>query len=132
MRTSNEHFYKEALPLWMKLYRDKGKIPNRINKEMVAVYTDYESDQTKPFTYLVGCEVSSLDQIPEGLKGLEIPAGNYTLFTATGAFPQSMSETWLKIWNSDIKRAYKTDFEVYGPDFQPQGKPEVKIYISTM
>ena len=68
MRTSNEHFYKEALPLWMKLYRDKGKIPNRINKEMVAVYTDYESDQTKPFTYLVGCEVSSLDQIPEGLK----------------------------------------------------------------
>lgn len=135
IKTSNENgrFQKEVPPLWGRFYSENlaEKIPHRLNKNLLAVYTQYEGDYTKPFTYLIGCEVSSLDIIPEGMIGIEIPASPYTVFTAKGPFPQSMMYTWQSIWNSGVKRSYTTDFEVYTPDFNPQNNPEIKIYIGT-
>ena len=63
--------------------------------------------------------------------GVEIAASPYAVFTAKGAFPQSMGQMWHTIWNTALKRSYTVDFEVYAPDFNPQNNPEVKIYIST-
>lgn len=134
IKTSNEsgHFQKEVPPLWDKFHRENmaGKIPNKINQDLLAVYTNYEGDYTKPFTYLIGCEVSSLDNIPEKMIGIEVRASLYAVFIAKGAFPQSMSSTWQAIWGSGVKRSYITDFEVYRSDFNPQNNPEVKIYIA--
>jgi predicted transcriptional regulator YdeE len=62
--------------------------------------------------------------------GVEIEPSSYAIFTAKSLFPQSMMQTWLAIWNSDVKRSYTTDFEVYHPDFNPQNTPEIKIFIS--
>ena len=42
-----------------------------MNQNLLAVYTDYEGDYTKPFTYMIGCEVSNLSTIPEGMRGIE-------------------------------------------------------------
>ena len=131
VKTSNENFHREGAPLWEKFYRENiaEKIPNRINQNNVGVYTDYEGDYTKPYTYIVGCEVSSLDSIPEGMKGVEMSASPYAIYTAQGEFPQSMLQTWQAIWKSPMKRAYATDIEIYPADFNPQTKPEIKIYI---
>ena len=135
IRTSNEdgRYMKEVPPLWDKFYRENmlEKIPNKVDQNLLAVYSDYEKDYTKPFSYLIGCKVSSLDTIPEGMVGIEIKPSSYTVFTTKGAFPQSMADAWHRIWDSKVKRSYTTDFEIYTPDFNPQNNPEVEIFIAT-
>lgn len=135
IRTSNENgrFQREVPPLWDKFYRENlaQKIPNKVNQNLLAVYTDYEGDYTKPFTYMIGCEVSNLSTIPEGMRGIELEPSSYAVFTAKGAFPQSMMQAWQSIWTSIVKRSYTTDFEVYKPDFNPQDNPEIRIFIAT-
>jgi predicted transcriptional regulator YdeE len=134
IRTSNEkgRFQQEVPPLWAKFRTEqlKEKIPNKINDDMLAVYSEYEGDYTKPFTYSICCEVASLENVPEGMQGFEIPASSYAVFTAKGPFPQSMMQTWQAIWNSDIERLYTTDFEVYRSDFTHQNNSEIKIFIA--
>lgn len=132
IRTSNALFLQEAPALWDKFYKENvsEKIPNRLNQNLIALYTDYESDYTKPYTYLLGCLVSSLDKIPDGMRGIEIPASPYTVFDVKGEFPESMMDAWKNIWSSSMKRSYTIDYEVYPSNFNPQGKPEIKIYIA--
>lgn len=133
VKTSNAHFQQEALPLRDRFLNEKlaEKIPHRLNQNILCVYTGYEGDYTKPFTWIMGCEVANLNEIPAGMVGIEIPPSSYALFRATGPFPESMLTAWMTIWKSDVKRSYTTDFEVYGPDFNPYKSPEVKIYIAT-
>jgi predicted transcriptional regulator YdeE len=106
------------------------KIPNKLNNTVFAVYTDYEGDYTMPYTYILGCEVSTLDVIPEGMTGKAIPEAKYAVFTSEGPYPQSLGAAWQAIWKTPLKRAYTDDFEVYPPDFNPQTNPAVKIYIA--
>lgn len=134
VRTSNSdgQFQKDVVPLWKRFYRENlaDKIPNRTNQNLMVVYTDYEGDYTKPFTCLIGCEVSNLTSIPLGLTGIEIPNASYAIFTAKGEFPDSLIQTWHTIWASQIKRAYSTDFEIYPSDFDPQKNPAINVYIA--
>ena len=132
LRTSNEHFLQEAPPLWDRFYRENlaEKIPHRLNQDLYAVYTQYEGDFTKPYTYIIGCPVSTLSQIPEGMIGIEIPAGHNAVFNVKGPFPTSMMQAWQNIWSSNLHRSYTTDFEVYPPGFNLQPEPEIKIYIA--
>ncbi len=97
------------------------KIPNRENEAVYCVYTDYEKDYTAPYTVVLGCRVTSLDEIPEGMAGITFPEEKYEKFVAEG--PQTVINEWMKIWNSDLERTYKADFEVYSD------KPEVEIFI---
>lgn len=130
IKTSNREFLTNVPPLWERFYKEAiHRIPNRIDKSVIALYTDYEGDYNQPFYYLIGCEVSSLDEVPAGMEGRVIPHGAYALFKAEGLFPESMGKTWGKIWESPLPRAYKSDFEVYGPDFNPMANPTVNIYI---
>ncbi len=133
IRTSNENgrFQKDVSPLWDRFFREKiaDKIPNKTGQSPIAVYTDYEGDYTQPFTYILGYEVFSLKEIPEGMRGVEISPSPYAVFTAKGEFPKSMVQTWQTVWKSDLPRSYTTDFEIYPSDFNPQKKPEVRIYI---
>lgn len=134
LKTSHEnaHFQNNVPQLWDRFYQENlaEKIPNKVNEDLLAFYTDYEGDYSKPFTYLLGCEVSHLDNIPEEMKGLEIKASSYVVFTAKAGFPLSMMNIWQTIWDSNLKRAYTTDFEVYKPMFKLQGNPEIKIFIA--
>lgn len=132
IRTDNDHCQKEMPELWGKFFNNRilEKIPHKVNKTLLAVYTEYESDYTKPYSYIVGCEVSTLDEIPEGLVGIVVPPASYAVFTTEGPFPQGLAQTWQTIWKTPLKRAYTTDFEIYGPDFNPQTNPEVKVFIS--
>lgn len=132
LRTNNEE-----CSLAMPAHRDRffkenilSKIPNKINGNILALYTDYEEDYTKPYSWILGCEVSSLDQVPEGLVGKIIPESRYAIFTTQGEFPQGLIFAWQDIWKSDLPRIYTSDFEVYRSDFDPQRNPEVKVYIA--
>ena len=130
IRTSNAEFLKIVQGQWDRFYSEKDKIPNKIGAAVFVLYTDYESDYTKPYSFVIGCEVSTLDSIPKGMVGKVIPEANYAVFTAEGEYPQSVGNAWQKIWTSNLSRAYATDFQVYPPDFHLQTNPAVKIYVS--
>ncbi len=108
-----------------------SKIPNKIDDTLYCIYTDYEKDHTKPYTTILGCKVSNLDIIPEGMVGKTFEGGNYQKHTAKGNIMEGMVfGEWLKIWNSDIPRAYSADFEVYGEKAQNPTDAEVDIFIA--
>jgi predicted transcriptional regulator YdeE len=107
-----------------------SRIPNKINGDILALYTDYEGDETQPYSWILGCEVSNLDQVPEGLIGKIIPESRYAVFTTQGEFPQGLITAWQTIWKSNLPRSYTSDFELYRSDFDPQQNPEVKVYIA--
>jgi predicted transcriptional regulator YdeE len=132
-RTSNALFQKDSAALWEKFSQEGvfEKIPNKAHPSLLAIYTNYEGDYTKPFTYLIGCEVSSLDLVPKDMIAMTIEHSSYAVVKAKGAFPDSLFQAWQSIWNSNLKRSYTFDFEVYPPDFNPQNNPEVEIFIAT-
>lgn len=132
IKTNNDQCLTDMPQIWEKFMQEKiiEKIPHKVNSAILAVYTNYEGDYTKPYSYIVGCEVLTLDDIPEGLVGTIVPLSLYAVYTTQGPFPEGLSNTWKTIWKTPLKRAYTTDFEVYGPDFHPQTKPDVKVYIA--
>jgi predicted transcriptional regulator YdeE len=81
MPAHKERFFKEKI---------LERIPNKSNNQILALYTDYEGDYTKPYSWILGCEVSTLDEVPEGLVGKVIPPSKYAVFTTKGMFPQGL------------------------------------------
>lgn len=132
IKTNNQECVPAMRGLWDKFYKEGllEKIPHKVNNTIFALYTNYEGDFTKPYSYILGCEVSTLDEIPEGFIGKTVPAASYAVYTTKGQYPQGLTAAWHAIWKSNFKRAYTTDFEVYRTDFNPQTNPEVKVYIA--
>jgi predicted transcriptional regulator YdeE len=117
IRTTNQNkrAMQDISDLW-KRFEEEGlyeKIPNKLNDNIYSMYTDYEYDFTRPYTYMIACPVTSFDDIPEGLIAKTIPKGEYAKFASKGKMPDELLTTWNEIWKSDVARAYKTDFEVY-------------------
>lgn len=133
-RTSNDpNAGPQDIPrLWQRFYSEDvlSKIPNKASEDVIALYCDYEGDHTKPYSCVIGCPVSSLDQIPPGLVGKVVPASTFALFHAVGEFPKSLIETWGAIWQSDLKRTYIGDYEVYGQKFASSKEVDVLVAIA--
>lgn len=108
------------------------KIPNQLNSDIVCVYTDYESNYTGKYNCILGMQVSSLDNIPEGMTGREFPGGNFQSFLAKGNLPEAIVETWQDIWDQDdtLNRSYTYDYEVYDDRSRLGEASEVAIYIA--
>jgi len=134
-RTTNEN--GQALidipALWNK-FMSEGilqQIPDKVENSIYCLYTDYESDHTKPYTTILGCKVNGLKNIPEGMVGKTVAAGNYNKRTVTGNLLQGLVyNEWLKIWNAALPRIYTTDFEVYGDKLLNPESAEVAIFIA--
>ena len=118
-----EHFFTENII---------EKIPNKISSNILAIYTDYESDYTGEYTTIIGVPVSTLDEIPSGLVGREFEAGNFLKFIAKGEMHSAVANTWIQIWqqDKDLNRKYSYDFEVYGENSNKGDKSEVEIFIA--
>ncbi|WP_172200700.1 effector binding domain-containing protein [Campylobacter sp. RM16188] len=91
--------------------------------EICAVYHEYESDLNGSYSLLVGTKGS-----PRGVYEKVIAkAGKYAVFSKEGAGENTVIELWREIWeffeNSNLKRAYVTDFEKYLKD-------KIEIYVS--
>lgn len=135
VRTTNheEQALTDIQALWGRFMSEgvMSKIPNLIGSEVYSIYTEYEGDFTKPYTTVLACEVSSLDEIPEGMKGLEIGGGDYVKFLAKGNLNEgAVGNAWMEIWKSGVNRRYTTDFEVYGAKSQNREDAEVDIFVA--
>ncbi|WP_353483665.1 effector binding domain-containing protein [Haliscomenobacter sp.] len=134
VRTTNQNGQSQVDigELWGKFYAQNvlATIPNRVSDDVYCVYTDYESDQNAPFTSIIGCEVSSVKEIPSGMMLKKIPASKYRVYTAKGKLPDCVVGTWMHIWGSPIDRKYAADFDVYGVKSKDPMDAEVKTYLS--
>ena len=105
--------------LWAKFMKEiyDGK------SEIYGVYCSYESDVNGFYDTFVGTK-----SLCPGGEILEIKSGKYAVFSFPNE-PQNVAKFWGQIWkyfkNSKLKRAYETDFELYGSD-------GIKIYISVL
>ncbi len=135
IRTTNEHgkSAEDIGQLWNRFLSENiaDKIPNKLESSIYSIYTDYESDHTKPYTTILGCPVSDFDNVPEGMVTKTIEAGEYKQYTVKGNIHENIVyNAWLKIWNNDIPRAYTADFEVYGDKAQNPENAEIDIFIA--
>lgn len=65
-------------------YNHKNKIHNIINPNVYYGYTDWSSNGF--IYYIPSSEVSNLNEIPEGMSGISIPAHKYVVFRFVGFF----------------------------------------------
>lgn len=118
--------------LWQKFEKENfaERIPDKLSDEIYAVYFDYEGDNTKPFSYFIGCKVKSGTEAPQGMNNLTIPAGSFTKVIAKGKMPDCVANSWKDIWSSKTDRSYKYDFEIYDERSKDWSNAEVEIFVS--
>jgi predicted transcriptional regulator YdeE len=135
LRTTNANGQsgKDIPALWEQ-FMSKGlleKIPNKMSNDIYCMYTDYEKDHTKPYTTILGCNVASLEIVPEGMVGKYISGGKYLKQVAKGNILEGLVfNAWLKIWNSDLQRLFTADFEVYDARTANPIDAEVDIFVA--
>ncbi|MDO1451488.1 effector binding domain-containing protein [Rhodocytophaga aerolata] len=135
IRTTNENGQsaKDIESVWGKFWGQEIQkhIPNKVNEDIYAVYTAYETDYTGPYTVIIGLPVSSLETIPEGFVGITIEKAAYQKFLSKGKMPEAVFNTWLDIWqNKNLNRAYKADFTIHGKKYYDGEQAEVETFIS--
>ncbi|PIQ30707.1 MAG: AraC family transcriptional regulator [Bacteroidetes bacterium CG18_big_fil_WC_8_21_14_2_50_41_14] len=120
--------------LWQKFETEKifDLIPDKLSNEIYAVYYDYEKDETKPFSYFIGCMVDEKAIPPGELNELFVPSQNYVKVIAKGVMTGCITEAWEKIWNSNTNRKFGFDFEVYNERSQDWNDAELDIFVSTI
>jgi predicted transcriptional regulator YdeE len=135
-RTTNQNNQsaEDLGKLWSQFYAENifEKIPDKVSSDIITIYTDYVSNYTEAYTAIIGVLVSTLDSVPEGLTGREFEAENFQKFTARGAMPNAVVNTWINIWQQDkeLNRKYTYDLEVYGEKSQNGENAEVDIFIA--
>lgn len=134
IRTTNENGQasKEIAELWGKFMSENilTKIPNKVDTEIYSLYTDYESDHTKPYTAILGCKVENLDNIPNGMVGKSFSGGTYIKTTTKGDLMQGLVvNQWSKIFEMELDRTYDADFEIFGEKAQNPSDAEVDFYV---
>ena len=117
IRTNNTEAMEAIGALWAR-FTDEGlgeRIPSD-DGDLLALYTAYESDHTGDYEYLIGKRVATGSDVPGGLSRVRVRGGTYAVVAAEGEMPQALVGTWGRIWESDLARAFTTDFEIYPPD----------------
>lgn len=122
-----------AIPrLWKSVLRDHAieTISTR-GSDLIALYTDYESDRSGAYTFILGLPVSTVGDIPGGMIARQVPSGLFAEFTASNPTPQTIVPLWQQIWQLEddhrLTRAYRTDFEVHR--FNKAAETQVAIYV---
>ena len=105
---------------WGRFYQEEvlSKIPGKIpGGPVMAIYTEYESDETGEYTFILGAPVEPGTTAPAGLVIHEIPAGDYQVSeSAKGPLGQVVARAWGEIWaDQELKarRRYAADYEIY-------------------
>ncbi|EAG9291580.1 AraC family transcriptional regulator [Listeria monocytogenes] len=113
IRANNANFSPIA-ELWGEVMVDKPA------GDIFAVYSNYASDYKGDYDLLVGTRDWDEQQ------SVIIEPGEYVVFSVDNANHKGVEKVWQEIWarDSELKRAYKTDFEWY----HTSGK--IDIYIS--
>jgi predicted transcriptional regulator YdeE len=124
---------KDIGDMWTKFTTENLalQIEGKLSEDIYCVYTDYESDHTGWYTAVLGCRVTDHDISSSFFTAL-IPSGNYHIYKPEGKFPESVSNTWRQIWQTDINRKYSTDFDRYKAGSKSFEETEVEVYLAVV
>ncbi len=117
---------------WERLMKEGllARIPSKADQSIVALYTDYESDQDGAYTFILGARVTSIANVPEGMVARKVPAAHYAVFTSErGPSAKVVYETWKRIWATPLHRAFQTDFELYDERAADPQNTQMSIYV---
>ncbi|MEQ4720029.1 effector binding domain-containing protein [Nonomuraea sp. B19D2] len=96
-------------------------VPGRVDENLYAVLTDYESDHNGAYTQIVGTGVRTVPRLPEGMVAVRVPAARSLKLAARGPMPQALVDAWQQVWKhtesgGTPSRAFTTDLEVHHPE----------------
>jgi AraC family transcriptional regulator len=135
MEYIGENKNNEISQMWGKFNQQAASVPNRTkNCNYYGVCFMEEGEANNSFHYLSGLEVSSFAIIPEGMKGKEVKAGKYAVFTHKGTLA-NLKETYDNIYSKWIPEAKLSpvdgiDFELYDERFvMDSPDSEFDIYV---
>ncbi|MGC9358020.1 MAG: GyrI-like domain-containing protein [Anaerolineae bacterium] len=118
--------------LWGQLMGRMGEIEHLIQDgNSYGVMVNFD-EETEAYDYLAGFGVSEVENVPEGMVSLEIPAQTYAVFTCT---MPTIGETYNAIYGewlpqSGYEHAPTPEFELYPMSFDPENpESEFQIYI---
>jgi len=106
--------------LWQRFYQNDvmHKIPGLVDPQVIyETYCDYESDQDGEYTVILGGEVQSPDNLPDGIVSVIVPRARYMVAPVTGDdVPKAVQQAWGRVWShfkspQPYRRAYQVDFE---------------------
>ena len=130
--------FREISKLWKEFDKRSSEIESAGSGYSLGVcmdsHPDIEVGEGDQFVYLACLPVKSLEKVPAGMHGVELPAGKYAVFTHKGSIA-TITQTVHYIWgtwvpkHSDILKK-GPDFELYDSRFDPHSlEGEVDIYI---
>src|SRR5262245_33789099 len=111
---------RTTLKLSANFMERRSEVENCNNeREVFGLCTDPEDydPETDPFEFFIGVEVTSAEDIPDGMVVREIPANTYVLFTFKGPFENAgavhayVYSTWLKESGYELAAPY--NIEIY-------------------
>lgn len=134
VKTSNENGQSanDIKMLWDRFINENiaDRIPNKISNEFYSIYIDNEGDHTQPYLTIIGCKVSDVTNIPNGMIAKTVEGGSYAKIACSGDITKgSVYNDWLKIWALNLDRNFKADFEIYGEDAQNPTDAKYDIYV---
>jgi predicted transcriptional regulator YdeE len=108
------------------------KIPNQTEPGVVlALYTEYQEDVNAPYSFAVGVKVDDVADLPPGLTAYSVAATKYAVFTSgRGSIPAIVIDVWKGIWSSQIKRAYRSYFEIYDGRSRDRNNAQIDVWVS--
>ncbi|MND93274.1 Bacterial transcription activator, effector binding domain [compost metagenome] len=134
IRTTNENGdgARDIADLWQKFIREGilNLIPNKLDDTVYCLYTDYESDYQKSYSVMLGCFVSSLERVPDGMFGRSFEGGKYVRMSTKGNLSDGIIVSkWNEIWAMNLDRTYIVDFEIFGSNAQDPVNAQVDFMI---
>jgi predicted transcriptional regulator YdeE len=123
--------------LWQSFVQENlgATIPDRIDHDLIAVYSDYSVDENGDYTYLLGARVSCIDHLRAGMTFRRVIAAPYAVLTTrVGPLVAVLQAEWKKIWRATAaelggQRAFVTDYEVYDRRSADPQLAQVEIHV---
>ena len=106
--------------------------PKRVGEGLYCVYTNYNKEgQNGDYTVILGAaSIDTETELPEGFIRHHIPESDYVCLPVKGDYPLSLQSTWQWVWDTDLNRAYSSDFEYYPEGMQNMREPKLDVYIA--
>ena len=142
IETDTKRVYRDVSRLGKRFekYKREHEIPNTKQPwGFAAVSRDFD-EKARTFSYMMGDVVVSLEQVPAGLTGFEIPAGKYAVFPVRpknrlgwGFAIANVKEYAYTVWlpGSEYEPAGTIDdFEYHDERSTRKRNPEIDLYVA--
>ena len=120
---------------WQRFAPNIGTLPDEIPGAAYGIVSSVADDR-EGFDYMAGVAVRSLDELPEGLSGVRLPARRYACFahrehvSAISATCDAIFEQWLPASGEKTADGPLMLIEHYGPGFDPvTGVGDIEVWI---